>query len=337
MFNIISSNFVAIVIKYLVVISMTTVFIVLIIICIIIALAYAIGMKYERSLIYRQDNFPTPETGASSSSLLEPTGNALWEYNIPYFAPFRRLPFEEVEITAEDGLILRADLLRGRGTGVTVIFFHGYKSEPACDFAAMYDFYSELGCDLMYVHMRAHGKSEGDYIGFGALDRYDVVKWTEKAAELFPDNVIFLHGMSMGAASVLQSADLDLSKRVRGIIADCGYDMLDPLFRRLSYELYHIPGKPFVDIFEYVNLLKAGYSFTEASSARSVSVTEIPLLYICGDSDRYVPEATARRIFDACASEKQLIIVPGAGHAASYMCAKQEYQNAVRDFINKHK
>ena len=313
---------------------MTAVLIVLIVICAVLALFYAVGMKFVRVLILRQDNFPTPETGASSSSLLEPTGNALWAHNIPYFQPFRELPFDEISIVSDDGLTLRADMLRGSGTGKTVISFHGYKSEPACDFAAMYDFYKSLGCDLIYVHMRAHGKSDGTYIGFGALDRYDVVQWTNKAAELFPDNDIYLHGMSMGAASVLQSADLDLNKNVRGIIADCGYSDLDTVFRNLVGKLYHLPTM-FVDVFEYVNLLKAGYGFREASSVRSVSVARVPLVYICGDCDRYVPKDMALSIFNACKSEKKLLLVPGAGHAASYMCAKDEYEALVRDFIGR--
>lgn len=313
---------------------MKAVVIVLIVICAVLALFYAVGMKFVRVLILRQDNFPTPEAGASSSSLLEPTGKALWAHNIPYFRPFREKPFDEISIVSDDGLTLRADMLRGSGTGKTVIFFHGYKSEPACDFAAMYDFYKSLGCDLIYVHMRAHGKSDGTYIGFGALDRYDVVQWTNKAAELFPDNDIYLHGMSMGAASILQSADLDLNKNVRGIIADCGYSDLNTVFRNLVGKLYHLPTM-FVDVFEYVNLLKAGYGFKEASSVRSVSVTEIPLLYICGDCDRYVPKDMALSIFSACKSEKKLLLVPGAGHAASYMCAKDEYEALVRDFIGR--
>ena len=313
---------------------MTAVLIVLIVICAVLALFYAVGMKFVRVLILRQDNFPTPETGASSSSLLEPTGNALWAHNIPYFQPFREKPFDEISIVSDDGLILRADTLRGSGTGKTVIFFHGYKSEPACDFAAMYDFYKSLGCDLIYVHMRAHGKSDGTYIGFGALDRYDVVQWTNKAAELFPDNDIYLHGMSMGAASILQSADLDLNKNVRGIIADCGYSDLSTVFRNLVGKLYHLPTM-FVDVFEYVNLLKAGYGFKEASSVRSVSVARVPLLYICGDCDRYVPKDMALSIFNACKSEKKLLLVPGAGHAASYMCAKDEYEALVREFIGR--
>ena len=313
---------------------MKAVVIVLIVICAVLALFYAVGIKFVRVLILRQDNFPTPEAGASSSSLLEATGKALWAHNIPYFRPFRELPFDEISIVSDDGLTLRADMLRGSGTGKTVIFFHGYKSEPACDFAAMYDFYKSLGCDLIYVHMRAHGKSDGTYIGFGALDRYDVVQWTNKAAELFPDNDIYLHGMSMGAASILQSADLDLNKNVRGIIADCGYSDLNTVFRNLVGKLYHLPTM-FVDVFEYVNLLKAGYGFREASSVRSVSVARVPLVYICGDCDRYVPKDMALEIFNACKSEKKLLLVPGAGHAASYMCAKDEYEALVREFIGR--
>lgn len=316
---------------------MKAVLIVLIVICVLLAAAYAVGLIFVRQLIVRQDNFPTPETGARSSSLLEPTGKALWAHNIPYFAPFRDLPFDEVTITSDDGLRLCADVLRGSGTGVTVIFFHGYKSEPACDFAAMYDFYHSLGANLMYVHMRAHGKSEGRYIGFGALDRYDVVLWTKKAAELFPGSSVFLHGMSMGAASVLQSADLDLDKSVCGMIADCGYSDINTVFRNLVGGMYHLPASPFVDIFEYVNLLKAGYGFREADSARSVSVTEVPLLYICGDSDRYVPKAMALKIYNACRSDKRLLLVPGAGHAASFMCANEQYRSMVTDFINEHR
>lgn len=315
---------------------MTLVFIILAAVCLLLAAAYAVGLTFMRILIRRQDDFPSPETGGKCSHLLAPTGDALWAHNIPYFAPFRDLPFEEVVITSYDGLRLCADLLRGRDSGVTVIFFHGYKSEPAWDFAAMYDFYRGIGCNLMYVHMRAHGKSDGEYIGFGALDRYDVVRWAEKAAELFPESAVFLHGMSMGAASVMQSADLDLPKCVRGIIADCGYSDLDTVFRNLIGGIYHLPAVPFVDIFEYTNRVKAGYDFREANSARSLSVAEVPLLYICGESDLYVPKDMALRIYNACRSEKRLLLVPETGHAASYMRAKEEYQSAVTDFIKNY-
>lgn len=301
-------------------------------------ICFGIGYAFVFLIIRRQDTLQSPETGAESSELLEPTGNALWAYNIPKFKPFRKLPFESADIISFDGLRLHADFLRGEpGTKVTMIFCHGYKSEAAFDFAAMYDFYRSLGYNLVYLNMRAHGKSGGKYIGFGVLDRFDVQSWAEKVAELFPDTSIFLHGMSMGAASILQSADLELDPAVCGIIADCGFSSTNEVFRNLVGGLYHLPATPFVDIFEAVNRMTAGYGFTDADSVRSMEKSRLPLAYICGDCDRYVPLDMAMRIYNACVQDKVLLIAEGAGHAASFMTENEKYRNLITEFINTHR
>ena len=301
-------------------------------------ICFGIGYAFVFLIIRRQGTLQSPETGAESSELLEPTGNALWAYNIPKFKPFRELPFESADIISFDGLRLHADFLRGEpGTKITMIFCHGYKSEAAFDFAAMYDFYRSLGYNLVYLNMRAHGKSGGKYIGFGVLDRFDVQSWAKKVAELFPDTSIFLHGMSMGAASILQSADLELDPAVCGIIADCGFSSTNEVFRNLVGGLYHLPATPFVDIFEAVNRMTAGYGFTDADSVRSMEKSRLPLAYICGDCDRYVPLDMAMRIYNACAQDKVLLIAEGAGHAASFMTENEKYRNLITEFINTHR
>lgn len=301
-------------------------------------ICFGIGYAFVFLIIRRQGTLQSPETGAESSELLEPTGNALWAYNIPKFKPFRELPFESADIISFDGLRLHADFLRGEpGTKVTMIFCHGYKSEAAFDFAAMYDFYRSLGYNLVYLNMRAHGKSGGKYIGFGVLDRFDVQSWAKKVAELFPDTSIFLHGMSMGAASILQSADLELDPAVCGIIADCGFSSTNEVFRSLVGGLYHLPATPFVDIFEAVNRMTAGYGFTDADSVRSMEKSRLPLAYICGDCDRYVPLDMAMRIYNACVQDKVLLIAEGAGHAASFMTENEKYRNLITEFINTHR
>ncbi len=301
-------------------------------------ICFGIGYAFVFLIIRRQGTLQSPETGAESSELLEPTGNALWAYNIPKFKPFRELPFESADIISFDGLRLHADFLRGEpGTKVTMIFCHGYKSEAAFDFAAMYDFYRSLGYNLVYLNMRAHGKSGGKYIGFGVLDRFDVQSWAKKVAELFPDTSIFLHGMSMGAASILQSADLELDPAVCGIIADCGFSSTNEVFRNLVGGLYHLPATPFVDIFEAVNRMTAGYGFTDADSVRSMEKSRLPLAYICGDCDRYVPLDMAMRIYNACVQDKVLLIAEGAGHAASFMTENEKYRNLITEFINTHR
>lgn len=313
----------------------------LFVLAVVIALlfiCFGIGYAFVFLIIRRQGTLQSPETGAESSELLEPTGNALWAYNIPKFKPFRELPFESADIISFDGLRLHADFLRGEpGTKVTMIFCHGYKSEAAFDFAAMYDFYRSLGYNLVYLNMRAHGKSGGKYIGFGVLDRFDVQSWAKKVAELFPDTSIFLHGMSMGAASILQSADLELDPAVCGIIADCGFSSTNEVFRNLVGGLYHLPATPFVDIFEAVNRMTAGYGFTDADSVRSMERSRLPLAYICGDCDRYVPLDMAMRIYNACVQDKVLLIAEGAGHAASFMTENEKYRNLITEFINTHR
>ena len=313
-------------------------FFVLAVVIALLFICFGIGYAFVFLIIRRQGTLQSPETGAESSELLEPTGNALWAYNIPKFKPFRELPFESADIISSDGLRLHADFLRGEpGTKVTMIFCHGYKSEAAFDFAAMYDFYRSLGYNLVYLNMRAHGKSGGKYIGFGVLDRFDVQSWAKKVAELFPDTSIFLHGMSMGAASILQSADLELDPAVCGIIADCGFSSTNEVFRNLVGGLYHLPATPFVDIFEAVNRMTAGYGFTDADSVRSMEKSRLPLAYICGDCDRYVPLDMAMRIYNACVQDKVLLIAEGAGHAASFMTENEKYRNLITEFINTHR
>lgn len=317
---------------------MKTCFFVLAVVIALLFICFGIGYAFVFLIIRRQDTLQSPETGAESSELLEPTGNALWAYNIPKFKPFRELLFESADIISFDGLRLHADFLRGEpGTKVTMIFCHGYKSEAAFDFAAMYDFYRSLGYNLVYLNMRAHGKSGGKYIGFGVLDRFDVQSWAKKVAELFPDTSIFLHGMSMGAASILQSADLELDPAVCGIIADCGFSSTNEVFRNLVGGLYHLPATPFVDIFEAVNRMTAGYGFTDADSVRSMERSRLPLAYICGDCDRYVPLDMAMRIYNACVQDKVLLIAEGAGHAASFMTENEKYRNLITEFINTHR
>lgn len=313
-------------------------FFVLAVVIALLFICFGIGYAFVFLIIRRQGTLQSPETGAESSELLEPTGNALWAYNIPKFKPFRELPFESADIISFDGLRLHADFLRGEpGTKVTMIFCHGYKSEAAFDFAAMYDFYRSLGYNLVYLNMRAHGKSGGKYIGFGVLDRFDVQSWAKKVAELFPDTSIFLHGMSMGAASILQSADLELDPAVCGIIADCGFSSTNEVFRNLVGGLYHLPATPFVDIFEAVNRMTAGYGFTDADSVRSMEKSRLPLAYICGDCDRYVPLDMAMRIYNVCVQDKVLLIAEGAGHAASFMTENEKYRNLITEFINTHR
>ena len=133
------------------------------------------------------------------------------------------LPCEEVEITGFDGTRLVGHYFRVADAKRTVVAFHGWRSAWNRDFAMIYDFWFQNGCNVLFVEQRGQKGSSGDYMGFGLLERFDCQGWVNYLAER-PDTVtpLYLAGISMGAATVLMASGLNLPDCVHGILADCG-------------------------------------------------------------------------------------------------------------------
>lgn len=243
--------------------------------------------------------------------------------------------FEMVEIKSEDGLKLKARFLKNdQPSGKAVILAHGYKGHSE-QMPGITKFYYEQGYDILKPDARGHGLSEGDYIGYGWHDRKDYVLWSEFLAEKAEADDIFLHGFSMGAATVLMASGEKLPEQVKGIIADSGYTtVLEELSHQLKY-LYKLPAFPVMQVTSIITNLRAGYTFAEASAIDSVAKNKLPLLIIHGDQDALVPTEMGNRIFETANSDKELWIVPGAGHTEAYTIAEQEYQNKLKAFWTK--
>lgn len=107
-------------------------------------------------------------------------------------------PHEDVFLHADDGIRLHATWFPQGNLEKTVICFHGYTSKGMNDFIGLSDYYLKRGYSMLLVDERAHGESEGVYIGFGCLDRWDAMKWIAWAVETCGQQVqILLHGDSM--------------------------------------------------------------------------------------------------------------------------------------------
>ena len=64
----------------------------------------------------------------------------------------------------------------------------------------------------------------------------------------------------------------------------------------------------------------------------ALAATRLPVLFIHGDADDFVPCEMGRENYAACAGKKQLLIVPGAPHAMAYYFDTPAYTKAVTDF-----
>lgn len=244
---------------------------------------------------------------------------------------------EELKIKSDDGLTLNASLVRHNPqTKKVIICFHGYTSDGMTNYGAMSKFLYDQGFNLILVDQRSHGKSEGKYIGFGVLDRMDAKNWIAKAIELFGNDCeIYLHGTSMGGATVLMTSGLELPKNVKGIIADCAFTSANDVFSHILKRDYHIPKFPVMNITEMFTKHYAGYSYNEVNTLNEVKKTKIPILFIHGDKDDFVPTYMSEKNFEACNSEKKLLIVKDADHAEAYYTDAELYERTVVEFIDK--
>ena len=241
----------------------------------------------------------------------------------------------DVYIRSKDGLKLRARWLPADRAVGSILLFHGYRSCSIADFSVIIPFYHSLGFNLLLVDQRSHGKSEGKFITFGIKEHDDVLRWIDWHNESAGNLPVYLGGMSMGAATVLMAAGRDLPGNVKGVCADCGFTDPYEIVGRIMRS-QRIPPFPLLDIAGIYTKVFAGFGLREYSTLTAMENCRIPVLLIHGLSDDFVPCEMSKRAFEACGTEKQLILVEDAGHGTSYLTDPERCQTALKTFLLSH-
>ena len=246
------------------------------------------------------------------------------------------IPYEAVTITSYDGLALFGKYYPAAESAPWLIMLHGYRSGAERDFCGGLPFGIAAGFNVLLVDQRAHGKSEGSCLTLGIKERWDCLSWANYVTLRTGGTArIVLYGMSMGAATVLMAADLDLPENVVGIVADCGYSSPSAIVKQVLRKR-HYPLFPTYALLRLGGRLFGGFDIEEASAAAAMENCDIPVLLIHGEDDRFVPCAMGRENFEHCrSSEKEILTVPGAGHGMSYMVDKEAYLSTVSAFLKK--
>lgn len=244
-------------------------------------------------------HFPYPKKTADNKidPFLAPTGEQIKHFNIPKKEHFATLPFEQIEIISFDGLRLAGRLLRGTQSHETVVCVHGYKSSPEGDFCGIIEIYLKRGCHILLVDDRAHGASQGRYVSYGELDRFDVCRWCDKMLEMFPSTNIVLHGVSMGAETVLFTANMPLPANVKAIISDCGFTSISEITKHLSTKVFKLPYFPLGPIVGFFASYIAHVQFNKTNAEKCLRETKLAISIISGSDDQYVPRPIPMFLF----------------------------------------
>ena len=250
--------------------------------------------------------------------------------------PAPNFPNEIWTITSADGFTLHATYYEpARDSHEWAILVHGYGRDQtfANDYA---EEYLKRDWNVLTPDLRGCGTSEGIYLTMGTLESRDVVLWAEKIVERDPQAKIILHGVSMGAATVMMTAALQ-PKNLVAVVEDCGYTSAYEMFTAQLDKIFGLPEFPIMPIVDVVSRIKVGVAISDAAPIESAKKISVPILFIHGDEDKLVPYEMMNKLFVATSSTvKENFTVEDAGHADAKRKDATVYFNRVFDFLTRN-
>ncbi len=301
-------------------------------------LAYIAGCVY---FFRRAMRVPKPKPDHKKKEMkpvseMEAAAHEMWHQTRAWLAT---LPGkEEWTVSADDGKTLHAAFVPNGDSKVCALLAHGWHGRNDDMAAHGKMLYEEKGYAMLLPQQRAHGQSEGHYTTMGFWESRDMLKWIDSLVKRGVKQIVVL-GVSMGAGTVMMLSSLDLPKEVKCLVEDCGYTSVREEFLHVSADMlgaFRFLSPLLVAGGSLLSKLFLGCWYHEIICERSVARAKRPMLFIHGTNDTFVPYAMLRRNYDACTAEKSILSVPNAAHAMSLCVAREEYEAALREFVDQY-
>lgn len=240
-------------------------------------------------------------------------------------------------IQSHDGLNLHACFISNKNkSDLCVVLCHGYSADRSSMAVFARHYYDTYGANICLIDARAHGLSDGNIIGFGYHDRLDVQDWINELKQYYGINTKFiLHGVSMGASTLLYASIDGFDVSVKGIVTDSAFIDLRPIFIRQMKQIYHLPTYPFIYLVDLYMKYWVKIPFDNTNIIIQKDKLLTPCLIIHGTLDRFVPYSMAEELNAIYPAYHLFLSVENAKHALSYSVNPNAYKQSIKKFMDK--
>lgn len=247
---------------------------------------------------------------------------------------------KDTTILAQDGDKHHALFVYARiPTNKVAVLVHGY-NDNAIYMLMIAKIYAQRGFNVFIPELHGCGKSEGKKLQMGWKDRKDVLEWMGVANKLFADSTkttqMVLHGVSMGAATVMCVAGDETPEYAKCFVEDCGYTSVWDEFKYFFKKEMGLPAFPLLNLTSSLCKIECGWGFKEASPISQVRKCKKPMMFIHGSKDDYVPFRMVFPLYKAKTGAKDLFVAPGSKHSESFRGHREEYTLRVMKFVDKY-
>lgn len=256
---------------------------------------------------------------------------------IAWTRDIRKMPRKTYEIKSADGLTLRAKYYEYEKGAPIELLFHGYRGSAERDLCGAVHRCFHLKRNAFIVDHRASGESDGHIITFGIKERLDALRWIDLIIKEFGEDVkIMITGISMGAATVMMLGNEELPKNVICSLADCGYTSPKEIIIKVLRDL-RLPPRIFYPAIKLSAKLFGRFDIEEATAMDGVRKCRLPIIFIHGAADDFVPCEMSERLYEASISEhKALVLFDGVGHGLAFPADSEKYYRELMKFEDEH-
>ena len=221
------------------------------------------------------------------------------------------------------------------GQAKWVVVVHGYTSK-AKEMAKYIKKFSDAGYNIFAPDLIAHGKSEGKFYSMGGYDSTDLVNWINLLNKENNDADTMLFGVSMGAATVMNSLDKNLPNNIKAFVEDSGYVDLKEEFTQQLKKLFSLPSFPVIPAASVVTKIRAGYFLADVDASEGLRKTKLPGLVLHGEEDGFVPVENAKKAYELLNSKKEIKIFAGEKHVKAERDYREEYWQTIFKFMDEN-
>lgn len=243
---------------------------------------------------------------------------------------------QEWTLRRPGGVQLKAGWFPGQAKR-TAVLLPGFGQKRAAMYQSAY-FFNQAGYNVLVIDSRGQGASQGT-VSFGYREKADLQAWLKRVAKTAgPQNQTVVFGVSMGAATALQATALPLPQ-VKAIIADSAYTSFAAEVAYQAQKTLKLPAWAQSFILHSVDQAaqrQAGFSLKQTDCGPALRKNRLPILFIHGQADHFVPAAMSRQSFQADQGPKQLWLVPGAEHIQALSQNEELYQERVLSFCQRY-
>ena len=223
------------------------------------------------------------------------------------------LRYEDVTLTAADGVRLHAWYVPAENARATLLFCHGNGGNLSWRVDSLRIFH-DLGLSSLIFDYRGYGRSEGKPSVAGvALDARAAWEWLENRG-VAPDDIV-LFGRSLGGAVALS-----LTRHVKPRLLILESTFASPF------------GAVRLNFLAPLLRLAVGDIWNSREAARHLTM---PTLCIHSPDDGIVPYREGRRLYEAVASDKTFVEIRG-GHNEGFLKSQSVYIPALDAFLSEH-